>query len=281
MKNSRKLRCFRAAKVSRHDTLPVGRDCAVNSVGAEAAGAGVVVSSDGIGGEILTGCSVPIESHDENPDAQQGIYILMRAPMKSGNMLGMKNSFIDRAKTALVVIDLQKGVVGRQTAPYAADGVVKNAAAIAAAFRKNGMPVFLVRVAFSSDGKDVLRPLVDAPWPAQTPPPDWTEIVPEMGPEPGDFVITKHQWGAFYGTELELALRRRVITTIVLCGIATNIGVESTARFAFEYGFNQIFAVDAMSAMSAEEHALTVDKIFPRIGLVRKTDEIVEDLLPN
>ena len=199
--------------------------------------------------------------------------------MKSGKMPGMKNAFIDRAKTALVVIDLQKGIVGRQTAPHAAGGVVKNAAAIAAAFRKNGMPVFLVRVAFSADGEDMLRPLVDAPWPAQTPPPDWTEIVPEMGPQPGDFVITKHQWGAFYGTELELALRRRGITTIVLCGISTNIGVESTARFAFEYGFNQIFAEDAMAALSAEEHELTVARIFPRIGLVRKTGAILSDLL--
>ena len=82
------------------------------------------------------------------------------------------------------------------------------------------MPVFLVRVAFSADGKDVLRPLVDTPWPAQTPPPEWTNIVPELGPKPGDFVIAKHQWGAFYGTELELALRRRGIATIVLCGMA-------------------------------------------------------------
>jgi len=246
-----------------------------------AAGVGVVISSDNIAGEILPGYFVPIEPQDENPDAERSIYILMRVAMISGNMPGMKNAFIDRAMTALVVIDLQKGIVGRQTAPYAADSVVKNAAAIAAAFRKNGIPVFLVRVAFSLDGKDVLRPLVDAPWPTQTPAPDWTEIVPEMGPKPGDFVITKHQWGAFYGTELESALRRRGITSIVLCGIATNIGVESTARFAFEYGFNQIFAEDAMAALSAEEHALTVAKIFPRIGLVRQTSEILEDLLPN
>ncbi len=193
----------------------------------------------------------------------------------------MTTSFIDRARTALVVIDLQKGIVGRQTAPHAANDVVKNAAALADAFRKNGMPVFLVRVAFSADGKDMLRPVVDAPVPAPTPPPDWTQIVPEMGPKPGDFVITKHQWGAFYGTELELALRRRGMTTIVLCGISTNIGVESTARFAFEYGFNQIFAEDAMAALSAEEHAQTVARIFPRIGLVRKTAEILGDLLPG
>ena len=76
-----------------------------------------------------------------------------------------------------------------------------------------------------------------------------------------------------------MELRRRGIATIVLCGIATNIGVESTARFAFEYGFNQIFVEDAMSAMSAEEHVSTVAKIFPRIGLVRKADEILADLL--
>ena len=191
----------------------------------------------------------------------------------------MNNTLIDRSKTALVVIDLQKGIVGRQTAPYASDIVVKNTAAIAEAFRKNGMPVFLVRVAFSLDGKDALRPVVDAPWPAQTPPPGWADIVPEVGPKPGDFVITKHQWGAFYGTELDLEFRRRGITTIVMCGIATNIGVESTARFAYEYGYNQIFAEDAMSALSIEEHSFTVARIFPRIGLVRKTAEILSDLL--
>jgi nicotinamidase-related amidase len=188
------------------------------------------------------------------------------------------SNFIDRLKTALVVIDLQKGVVGRQTAPYAADVVVKNASALAGAFRKHGLPVFLVRVAFSPDGKDALRPVADTPWPAQTPPPDWTEIVPEMGPNPGDFVITKHQWGAFTGTELDLQLRRRGMTTIVLCGISTNIGVESTARFAFEYGYHQVFAEDAMSALSGEEHTATVAKIFPRLGLVRKTKEILAGL---
>ena len=95
-------------------------------------------------------------------------------------MTVMKDTLIDRSKTALVVIDLQKGVVGRQTVPYASDIVVKNTAALAEAFRTIGMPVFLVRVAFSLDSKDALRPIVDVPWPAQTPPPDWTDIVPEL-----------------------------------------------------------------------------------------------------
>jgi nicotinamidase-related amidase len=186
---------------------------------------------------------------------------------------------VDKAKTALVVIDLQKGIVSRQTAPYAADSVVKNAAALADAFRGQGLPVFLVRVCPSPDRKDALHPIADLAMPAQTPPPDWADLAPELGPKQGDFVITKHQWGAFYGTELDLEFRRRGIATMVLCGIATNIGVESTARFAYEYGYNQIFAEDAMTALSAEEHVCTVTKIFPRIGLVRKTSDILADLL--
>jgi len=185
---------------------------------------------------------------------------------------------IEKSKTALVVIDLQKGIVARQTAPYAADLVVKNAAALAGAFRINGLPVFLVRVTPSPDGKDALRPVVDVSLPFQIPPPGWADIVPELGPKEGDFIITKHQWGAFYGTELDLELRRRGLATIILCGISTNIGVESTARFAYEYGYNQVFVEDAMAALSVEEHAHTVTKIFPRIGLVRKTEEILASL---
>jgi nicotinamidase-related amidase len=186
---------------------------------------------------------------------------------------------IDKSKTALVVIDLQKGIVGRKTAPYSSEDVVKNTASLAEKFRKNGMPVFLVHVTPSPDGKDSLRPVADVAMPVQTPSPDWADLVPEIGPKQGDFVITKRQWGAFYGTELDLELRRRGVSTIVLCGISTNIGVESTARFAYEFGYQQIFAEDAMSAMTSEEHRSTVDHIFPRIGRVRKTQEIVSSLL--
>ncbi|MBU6427276.1 hydrolase [Patescibacteria group bacterium] len=193
-------------------------------------------------------------------------------------MTNNQNLVIDTTKTALVVIDLQKGIVGRKTAPYPSNIVVKNAAVLADAFRKKNVPIFLVRVTPSPDKKDALRPIADVTMPTQAQATDWVEIVPEMGPKEGDFVITKHQWGAFYGTELDLQLRRRGIMTIVLCGISTNIGVESTARFAYEYGYHQIFAEDAMSAMSAEEHANSVMKIFPRIGQVRKTNEIIAAL---
>jgi nicotinamidase-related amidase len=104
---------------------------------------------------------------------------------------------------------------------------------------------------------------------------DWAEFVPEITPIPSDIVITKRQWGAFYGTELDLQLRRRKTDTIVLCGISTDIGVESTARFAYEYGYQQIFAEDAMTSRSDEQHNAAVNFIFKRIGRVRKTDEIL------
>jgi len=184
---------------------------------------------------------------------------------------------IDRARTGLVVIDLQKGIVSQPRQPYTGSDVVRNAGRLAAAFRKNGMPVFLVHVnpgpgtalAVTSDESLV------HPGPL---PPDWAEIVPELGPDPRDIVITKRQWGAFYGTDLELRLRRGKITTIVLCGISTDIGVESTARFAYEYGFQQIFIEDAMTTQSAEQHEVATKFIFPRIGRVRKTEEILRAL---
>lgn len=189
----------------------------------------------------------------------------------------MEQFIVDKRKTALVVIDLQKGIAGRPgAAPHDAATVVANAAKLADAFRENGMPVFLVRVTPSPDMKDGLHPEVDEPMTHGARAADWAEIVPEMGPKSGDFVITKRQWGAFYGTELDLQLRRRGITTVVLCGISTNVGVESTARDAYERGYSQIFAEDAMTAHSAEGHAATVRFVFPRIGRVRKTEEVVQ-----
>ena len=181
----------------------------------------------------------------------------------------------DPTTFAFVVIDLQKGIVSYPSAPHEASAVVANAAALAAAFRAKGSLVFLVRVTPSSDGKDALKPLVDAPMQRGSMQADWAEIVPELGPKAGDLVITKRQWGAFYGTELDMQLRRRGIRTIVLCGISTNIGVESTARGAYELGYDQVLVEDAMTARSVEEHEMSCNVIFPRLGLVRKTAEVL------
>jgi nicotinamidase-related amidase len=173
----------------------------------------------------------------------------------------------------LVLIDLQQGVVSRPFAPRSGAEVVQNASRLAAKFRTLGATVVLVRVTFQPDSKDRLNAPADAPmqFNASALPPNWAELAPEIGPQTGNLIITKRQWGAFYGTELDLQLRRREVRTIVLGGIATNIGVESTARDAYERGYAQVFVEDAMASMKVEAHEFVVKNIFPRIGQVRSS----------
>jgi nicotinamidase-related amidase len=185
---------------------------------------------------------------------------------------------IDAPRTALVVIDLQRGIVSGQVAPRPSAEVVERAALLARALRSAGGTCIFVHVTPSVDGKDGLRPIVDAAPVRRPQSPDWAEFMPELGIQPGDILITKRQWGAFYGTELDLQLRRRGIDTIILCGISTNAGVESTARDAYERNYNQIFVEDAMAARDAEDHRHTVTSTFPRIGLVRSTAEVLAAL---
>lgn len=98
----------------------------------------------------------------------------------------------------------------------------------------------------------------------------------ELTGHPDDIHVTKRNWGAFYGTDLDLQLRRRGITQIVLAGIATSIGVESTARAAHEHGYHVTLATDAMTDSDAAAHTHSITKIFPRLGETGSTAEIVE-----
>jgi nicotinamidase-related amidase len=179
-------------------------------------------------------------------------------------------------KTSLIVIDLQKVITAIPTEPYPASAVIENSVRILNIARKRGLPVFLIHVTHLPDLKDALKPISDTSSSFSKFDPSWSEYIPELNIQPGDFLITKHQWGAFYRTKLDLQLRRRKIDTIILCGIATNLGVESTARFTYEFGFNQIFASDTMSARSKEEHEYPLKYIFPRLGIIRNTEEILE-----
>ena len=154
--------------------------------------------------------------------------------------------------------------------------VVANTARLLAQARLVGAKPVLVHVGGAADGSDRLQPIADQPMRAGGAlPPDWSELIPELDQQPGDVVILKRQWGAFYGTDLDLQLRRRGIDTIVLCGIATEIGVESTARDAFERGYHLLFAADAMTGTSMEGHTNSIERIFPRMGRVRTTEEIL------
>jgi nicotinamidase-related amidase len=185
---------------------------------------------------------------------------------------------LDAKQTALVLIDLQKGILGRQTAPHSASDVLARSVRLADRFRAAGGLVVLVHVSFSADGGDRLTQPTDEPPPPPATQPGWDEISPALGRGPKDIVITKRQWGAFYGTQLDLQLRRRGIKTIVIGGIATNFGVESTARDAFERGYALVFVEDAMAGLSDQAHAFAISTIFPRIGRVRSTEQVVNAL---
>jgi nicotinamidase-related amidase len=188
--------------------------------------------------------------------------------------------FLTDERAALVVIDLQRGIVSRNVTPHSGSEVVRNAAKLASAFRTAALPVIWVHVSYRAAQEDMLKPLVDNPPQTTTPAPGWDDLVPELGVTDRDVVITKRNWGAFYGTDLDLHLRRRGVTRIAICGISTNIGVESTARDAYERNYKLLFIEDAMAAMSDEEHEHSCKRLFPRMGIVRTTSQVLSALTP-
>lgn len=189
----------------------------------------------------------------------------------------MNDLTIDIASTALVLIDLQNFNVRRELAPHSAQTVVGNCVTLAGELRDRGAMVVYVRVLV-----DQLPTLpADAPSNkpgAPPPPPDAVHFAPDAQVHASDHVVTKRQWGAFYGTELDQLLRRRGIKTIVLGGIATNFGVESTARAAFDIGYEVVFVEDAMSAGSVAAHASSCENAFRTMGRVRTTRAVIDAL---
>jgi nicotinamidase-related amidase len=187
---------------------------------------------------------------------------------------------LDPRTTALVLIDLQQGILPFAKGPRTGPAVVETSARLAKRFREVGGTVVLVRVGWHDDFGDALRQPADQAahvGPGMLPE-NWLTFADGLDVSPNDILIVKRQWSAFHGTELDLQLRRRGIKTIVLAGISTNIGVESTARIAYELGYDQVFVEDAMSAGAVEHHDASVKFIFPRLGFVRQADEVITAL---
>ncbi|MBS0055255.1 hydrolase [Yersinia sp. Marseille-Q3913] len=187
---------------------------------------------------------------------------------------------LDAKTTALVLIDLQQGILPYAKGPYSAEQVIAINARLADKFRQLGAPVVLVRVGWSDSFAEALKQPVDQPSPAPEGglPESWWRFPEQLAVSDQDIKVIKHQWGAFYGTDLDLQLRRRGIKTVVLAGIATNIGVESTARTAWELGYELVIAEDGCSTASAEMQQFAVNHIFPRISRVRSSTEILAAL---
>lgn len=172
--------------------------------------------------------------------------------------------------TALLVVDLQKGLLG---APFVdpIDGVIAHAAELIRVFRAHDLPVVLINVAGTAPGRteQPRRVMGDLPT-------DFTEFVPELDRRESDIVVTKRTWGAFAGTDLETRLNTLGVTQVVLIGVATGTGVESTARQAYEAGFNVTLAIDAMTDTRAEAHAYSIGSIFPRLGETGTTQQVID-----
>jgi len=181
-------------------------------------------------------------------------------------------------QSALVVIDLQKGIVAMPTVHPTAQ-IVTNAVRLARAFRLQKRPVVLVQVYWAPDFGDAVKTRNQTPAASRKMDPDFYDYVPDLEANSAtDILIHKRNWGAFYGTDLDLQLRRRHITNLVLCGISTSIGVESTARDAWERAYQLTFVTDAMTDMNAEAHERSIKTIFPRIGELGTTEEVLAKL---
>jgi nicotinamidase-related amidase len=170
--------------------------------------------------------------------------------------------------TALIVVDLQTGIVGLPLIHPIAD-VVTRCCALTAAFRRRGLPVVLVNVEGGAPGRTE-RPRL-GPFPD-----GWTNLIPELDRQPGDIVVTKRTWGAFASTDLESRLRSRGVTQVVVIGVATGTGVESTARQAYEAGFNVTLATDAMTDARPEAHDYSIASVFPRLGETGSTQAVID-----
>jgi len=171
--------------------------------------------------------------------------------------------------TALIVVDLQKGIVVASLL-HPIGEILARVSGLAERFRELRLPVVLVNVAGTAPGRTEQPPRLTGRLP-----PEWTEFVPELNRQPEDIVVTKRTWGAFASTDLKARLKARNVTQVVVTGVATGTGVEATARQAYEQGFNVTLAVDAMTDTRPEAHHYSIANVFPRLGETGSSAEII------
>jgi nicotinamidase-related amidase len=170
-------------------------------------------------------------------------------------------------RLALIVIDLQKGLVGALPAATW-NSVVERSYALLTRFRSGKHPVVIVTADGAAPGRTERNRHFDVP-------PGFADPLDAFAPQPGDIGIVKRSWGAFTHNDLEARLKAVGVTQLVIVGVATSIGVESTARQAYEAGFNVTLATDAMADLSPEAHDHSIAAIFPRLGETGLADDII------
>lgn len=191
-------------------------------------------------------------------------------------MMGSTDLAFNPAATALVLVDLQNFTLAMQTVPHTTREVLANSIRLAEACRRAGILVVFVRVGHDDNKMPHPAPKTDSTFGGFQQSPVAKEIPAELGPQPADVIIDKYNWGAFYGTNLDTHLRRRGIDTLIVGGLVTNVGVDTTMRQAQERGYHQVLVEDATAAMSLEEHQYVISIIAPRLSRVRPTDDVLE-----
>jgi nicotinamidase-related amidase len=168
-------------------------------------------------------------------------------------------------KTALIVVDLQQGILGSPFIHSIAD-VITQTDSLIDAFRRRHLPVVLVNVAGVAPQPRRYRELST----------DFSELIPELSRQPSDILVTKRTWGAFASTDLEARLKAMGVTQVVITGVSTGTGVEATARQAYEPGFNVTLATDAMTDVRPEAHEYSLNHVFPRLGESGSTQDVLD-----
>ena len=178
------------------------------------------------------------------------------------------------ARTALIVIDMQRFTVEHPLLHPLGD-VMDRTRELIDAFRAKGLPIVLVNVAGRPPGRTERDSRS-----TQTFAEGWTELLPELEQQPSDILVTKRSWGAFATTDLGAQLAAKGVTQVVVTGVSTSVGVEATARQAYELGLHVTLALDAMTDVRQEAHENTIRNVFPRLGETGSTQEIIS-LLKN
>jgi nicotinamidase-related amidase len=208
----------------------------------------------------------------------------------------MTNEFkLAPAKTAVVLIDLQNDII-RGSGPFYGDlaeqvrskKVVENTIRLTDGARAAGAAIFYITVVRRADYADVVNQATQLTATGKAPPAKQqvslvtgthgAQLVDELKPQPSDYVLVKKRRNAFHATELDFHLRARGIDTIVIGGVATNLGVENTVRDGWDRDYNMVVVPDISVASPAAAHDYCMSSVFPRMARIMTVDEVLAGL---
>lgn len=183
---------------------------------------------------------------------------------------------LNLSKTAYLAIDLQDGILNNGVlAPYSSDAVLLASDQLAETFKNTEALITLVNVDATS-----FHYLHPARYTREQPikvPDSYMQLSMAIATDDtasNVVTVTKHNPGAFFGTDLDLQLRRRGIDTIILSGLTTSNGVYATALDAFQHGYQLYIVEDATSDRDPDLHHLFFDKLYPKLGTVVTLDQV-------